>query len=216
MANRANADHNVAGGARSTLLFTMIALFVACCAPCLADSLPAGAIRVPLTRQSTSYTCGVAALQSVLGYWGDAHREDTLAKACKSNYKQGTAYQKLAGYSQSRGFKVEIHKNMTLEQLKSFLDKKLPVICLIQAWPERKVDFATDWEDGHYVVAIGYDTERIYFMDPSTLGNYTFIPTEEFSKRWHDTDGKEKLFNFGMVLSKGTAPFNHEEVKPLL
>lgn len=183
--------------------------------PSQAHSLPPGAIRVPLTRQATNYTCGVSALQSVLGYWGDAQREDTLAKACKSNHQQGTAYQRLANYSKSRGFKVAIHKNMTLDELKGLLDKKLPVICLIQAWPERKVDFATDWDDGHYVVAIGYDTERIYFMDPSTLGNYTFIATEEFAKRWHDTDGKERLFNFGMVLSKEKPPFNHEEVKPL-
>lgn len=194
------------------VIFTCVGAY---CPPSRANSLPPGAIRVPLTRQATSYTCGVCALQSVLGYWGDAQREDTLAKACKSNYQQGTAYQRLANYSESRGFKVAIHKNMTLDELKGLLDKKLPVICLIQAWPERKVDFTTDWEDGHYVVAIGYDTERIYFMDPSTLGNYTFIPTEEFTRRWHDTDGKEKLFNFGMVLSKESAPFNHDEVKPL-
>lgn len=32
---------------------------------------------------------------------------------------------------------------------------------------------------------IGYDLERFYFMDPSTLANYTYIPVQEFEDRWH-------------------------------
>lgn len=175
-------------------------------------TLPSNVIRVPLTRQATSYTCGVSALQSVLGYWGEAHREDELAKACKSNYQQGTAYQRIAKYAQSQGFKVDIRKQMKLQELKALLDQKLPVICLIQAWPERSVDYAKDWEDGHYVVAIGYDDSRMYFMDPSTLGNYTYIPTSQFEQRWHDTDGKERLFNFGMIISKERSNFDAESV----
>ena len=178
-------------------------------------SLPSSAIRVPLVRQSTPYTCGVAALQSVLAYFGDEHREGDLAKACKSNNQIGTAYTRIANYAQSRGFTVEISKDMKLADLKSALERKLPVICLIQAWPEREVNFAQDWQDGHYVVAIGYDAERIYFMDPSTLGHYAFIPTAEFLTRWHDTDGKEKLFNFGMIISRQSDTYNADEVKPL-
>lgn len=167
-------------------------------------SIPSKLIKVPLTRQATSYTCGVSALQSVLGYWGDEQREDVLATACKSDQNIGTAYRRIAGYARSHGYDVGIRKNMRLVDLKSVLDKKQPVICLIQAWPERKVNFEKDWEDGHYVVAIGYDATRIYFMDPSTLGHYTYIPTAEFEQRWHDTDGKEKLYNFGMIISKKT------------
>ncbi len=177
--------------------------------------MPEGLIRVPLTRQSTSYTCGVSALQSVLGYWGDEQREDVLSKACKSDKKIGTAYQRIADYARSRGFDVDIRKDMHLGDLKGLLDKRQPVICLIQAWPEREVNFSKDWDDGHYVVAVGYDSEKMYFMDPSTLGHYTFIPTAEFEQRWHDTDGKEKLFNFGMIISKNAAPYDGSEVKAL-
>ena len=35
-------------------------------------------IRVPLTRQATDYTCGVAALQSILYYYGQEFLEDDL------------------------------------------------------------------------------------------------------------------------------------------
>ncbi len=172
-------------------------------------------IRVPRTRQATPYTCGVSALQSVLAYWGDEHREDDLSKACKSDKNKGTAYRRIAEYAQSRGFEVDIRKDMHLADLKELLDKKQPVICLIQAWPERQVNYATDWEDGHYVVAIGYDADKMYFMDPSSLGHYTYIPTPQFEQRWHDTDGKEKLYNFGMVISKHAPTYDPEEIKLL-
>ncbi len=58
------------------------------------------------------------------------------------------------------------------------------------------------WNEGvrlvgpnHYAVAIGYDEKHIYFMDPSTLGHYTFIPIAEFLDRWHDMDGQVKLIS---------------------
>ncbi|MBX9691921.1 MAG: hypothetical protein K2Z81_06015, partial [Cyanobacteria bacterium] len=39
------------------------------------EKAPAKLIKVPLTRQSTDYTCGVAALQSVLAFFGEDIRE---------------------------------------------------------------------------------------------------------------------------------------------
>lgn len=97
---------------------------------------------------------------------------------------------------------------MTIADLKKTIDAGKPVICLIQAWADKAVDYSNDWEDGHYVVAIGHDSDNIYFMDPSTLSNYTFIPTKEFVNRWHDTDGKEKLVHFGLIIEKAKAKYN--------
>lgn len=167
-----------------------------------AISLPANLIRLPLTRQARSFTCGVSALQSVLAYYGEEIREDDLAKKLKSNYSEGTAYRNIAKYAESRGFHVDIHKDMTLADLKGIIDRKLPVIVLLQAWAGRPIDYRDAWTEGHYVVATGYDTKNIYFMDPSTLGNFAYIPEAEFVDRWHDTDGKEKLTHFGMVVTK--------------
>jgi hypothetical protein len=65
------------------------------------------------------------------------------------------------------------------------------------------------------VVAIGYDAKNMYFMDPATTGNYTYIPIPEFLTRWHDVDGHTRLRNFGMVISKGEPTFNYREIKPL-
>jgi hypothetical protein len=48
-----------------------------------------------------------------------------------------------------------------------------PMVCL-QAWSEDSdgLTWRERWEDGHYVVVIGYDNENLYFMDPSTLSLY--------------------------------------------
>jgi hypothetical protein len=54
-------------------------------------------------------------------------------------------------------------------------------------------------------------------MDPCTLGKYTFIPRDEFLRRWHDTDGKEKLTHFAMTLVKRSAKTTHDpdEIVPM-
>ena len=176
---------------------------------------PSNLIKIPMTRQSTDYTCGVAALQSVLMYFGDEYREDVLSKDLKADPEQGTAYKEIVRLAQSKGYKVDVFKNMTIDNLKRLIDSGKPVICLIQAWPEHKVEYETDWDDGHYAVAIGYDEKNVFFMDPSTLGNYTFIPIEEFLKRWHDTDSREKLEHFGMVVDKLAPTYDADAILKL-
>jgi len=162
-------------------------------------------IPVPRLRQASDYTCGVCALQAVLAYYGEDMREDELARALKATPRDGTRYQAIAVYGKKHGYKVEIKKNSTIAELETTIRNGLPAICLLQAWAEnksRQSDYSKNWEDGHYVVAVGFDKERIYFMDPSTTGNYAYVNRKDFLKRWHDTDGKERLNNFFMVLSK--------------
>jgi len=177
---------------------------------------PANLIKIPMTRQATDFTCGVAALQSVLMYFGDEILEAELCKDLKADPNEGTAYKEMMRLAKEKGYSVEVFTGMKIEDLKSLIDKGKPVICLVQAWPERQVDYANDWEDGHYAVAIGHDADNIFFMDPSTLGNYTYIPTREFLTRWHDTDTKVKLEHFGMVVEKPTKPtYNPDAIKKM-
>lgn len=173
-----------------------------------------GLIRVPLTRQATVYTCGVAALQSVLYHYGHEWREDQLMENLEVDPENGTLYRSMVEFVRSQGFRADVLTGMSLEYLKRSIDRKKPVIVLLQAWPDGPVDYARDWEDGHYAVAIGYDSERIYFMDPSTLGNYTYVPTGEFLKRWHDIDGVEPLHHFGMIIApeEETHTYDPEEI----
>ena len=176
--------------------------------PISPSKAPRNLITVPLVRQSTDFTCGVAALQSVFAYFGDDYREDQLAKELKAVPKTGTHYQEMMRLAKAKGYAVKVLKDMTINDLKKIIDEGKPVICLIQAWAEKAVDYSKDWQDGHYVIAIGHDADNVFFMDPSTLSNYTFIPTKEFVSRWHDTDGKEKLVHFGLIVEKSKPKYN--------
>ena len=172
-------------------------------------------IRIPLTRQATDYTCGIAALQSILYYWGEEFREDQLVEKLQPTPEDGTKYPRIVEFAKSLNFRVDIRTGMTLEDLKRLIDEKKPVILLIQAWPESPVDYTQDWDDGHYVIAVGYDSQNVYFMDPSTLGHYTFIPIKKFLDRWHDRDGQIVLNQFGMVITKDPAGeiYNPDKIK---
>jgi predicted double-glycine peptidase len=78
----------------------------------------------------------------------------------------------------------------TIRDLKLCLEAGCPVIVALQAWhgdvADPALDYSIEWDDGHYVVVCGMDDERVFFMDPSTLGNYTFLPINAFESRWHD------------------------------
>ena len=176
-------------------------------------------IRVPLTRQNANYTCGVAALQSILGYYNFDKRLDVLSAEVKPDQEKGTNYLNIASFAKSLGFDVNIRTNMTLDELKKYIDQKRPILLAIQAWADSKSSYSSNQnEDGHYVVAIGYDDKNFYFMDPSTLGHYTYIPAEEFVSRWHDYDSysNQTLLRFGMILTKPLAtPYDPGAITPL-
>lgn len=176
-------------------------------------------IRVPIMRQNENYTCGVTALQSILGYYGFDKRIDELSSMLKPDPENGTNYLSIAAYARSQGFDVSIRTEMALNELKGYINQNKPVLLAIQAWADSRSAYSLSQnEDGHYVVAIGYDDKNFYFMDPSTLGHYTYIPTEEFVSRWHDYDfyGKKVLNRFGMIITKSiTIPYDPNEIMRL-
>ncbi|MDH5401723.1 MAG: C39 family peptidase [Candidatus Heimdallarchaeota archaeon] len=166
-------------------------------------------IKVPLVRQSTNYTCGVAALQSVLGYYGYEKREDLLAKLVKCSSETGTPNWEMVNFAKSIDFDAFSTTDFGISNLEKTIDEGIPVIVAIQAWIEDKTkDWKEIWDSGHYVVTIGYDMDKFYFMDPSTLGRYTFIPRDEFIDRWHDIDQNNNIVNQLAVVIKNKHPYS--------
>jgi predicted double-glycine peptidase len=177
--------------------------------------------RLPLTPQSTPYTCGVASLQSVLAYYGEEWREDDLAQELKADPAEGTRYGELVRFARGIGLTAEVRQRMTIEDLTEAVEADHPVIVAIQAWSNKPRSYADDWEDGHYSVVIGIDDEKVYLMDPSTIGNYTFIPIPQFLDRWHDAeiglDGRmTRLVHLGIIFDKGKKlAYDPDALKPL-
>ncbi len=168
------------------------------------DHVP-GLIHVPITRQATEYTCGAAALASVL-YWIDPEfdfTEDKLARELKSDRVHGTRIADIESFAARKGLYVSWRDGWTLGDLEKSIKSGNPVLVLIQAYRSSpSVNWKDDWDDGHYVVVNGIDSRNVYMMDPSNRGSYTYIPREEFLDRWHDVDVHQKHYRFGMTISR--------------
>ena len=108
---------------------------------------------------------------------------------------------------------------MSMEQLESFIDSGMPVLVCMQAWEPSGTtieQYCNCSEAGHWVVIIGYDNQNVYMMDPSTHGNYAFVPREEFLARWHDRDEHREVIRYGMTFQAPTSPvYQPHEIKKM-
>ena len=156
-------------------------------------------LEFPELRQTFNYDCGASVLESVLVYYGENVREDYLVKNANTNKNDGIFVENIVKTFRSFHLKT-VHREMTLTDVKKYLRNHVPVVLVLQAWTDKeKVDWKHDWEDGHYVVAIGYDQEKIYFEDPSSFER-AYLTFEELRKRWHDIDvNGKKYYNYGIA-----------------
>lgn len=174
-------------------------------------------MEIPQTRQATPYTCGVAVVQSILAHNGFDYRQDVLEKKVGATEEDGTGPQAIIACLEEHGIGAAVARDMTLDQLRGHIDSGRPVICFLQAWNDDPAfDYSTGWDDGHYAVAIGYDAGRIYFMDPSTLANYTYIDNEEFLTRWHDGDATHRIHQAGIVVTNARSAYRKNAFLPML
>ena len=149
---------------------------------------------IPDVRQSTDYTCGAAALQAVLSYWGTDEREDRLAARLKSTPEAGTHPLEILRVAREFGLSAELREGLDLADLERALAGGTTVIVDLQAWRERDdIPWTETWDDGHYMVLLAMDAANLYFEDPSLLGARGKIPRAEFVDRWHDYEGEAPL-----------------------
>ncbi len=171
-------------------------------------------IRLPLLRQATDHTCGVATLQSILYYYGIEYREDRLA--AKLHAEDYARTDEIVRVAREEGLTVATRRNLTLPELRGYVDQAIPVMVCMQAWSDTPTleAYRNDWEDGHWVAVVGYDAANIYVMDPSTLGNYAYVPAEEFDARWHDYDDDitKPYLHFGITITGKPVTYDPEAI----
>lgn len=155
-------------------------------------------LNFPELRQTSDYDCGATVLQAVLAYYGREVSEEVVLKLAKTSKEEGTAISRILGTLEDFGLQFD-KKVMTNSDLKMYLDKKIPVIILLQAWREEKIDYARDFADGHWAVVIGYDNERIIFEDPYTFER-SFLTEKELSERWHGQEDGQVITNLGIAV----------------
>jgi ABC-type bacteriocin/lantibiotic exporter with double-glycine peptidase domain len=148
-------------------------------------------------RQSNGHSCGAASLRIVFRWFGHEHSEQSISRAAQTT-ASGTTPLKIAGVALRAGFNVSIQKEMNVEQLKDATDSGRLAIVAIQAWPNgkpEKIDWTTNWEDGHYVVVFAVDGKKVHIIDPATDEKVLYIDREEFEERWHDVDKFKRRWN---------------------
>ncbi|NCB53025.1 MAG: hypothetical protein EOM54_14295 [Clostridia bacterium] len=140
-------------------------------------------ISVPLCYQETEYTCGVTCVQSILARYGIYYRQSALGEILRAQPIFGTDVSSIIHFVQCLGMSASLAENMDTSDIIKYIDAGIPLILIIQAWPDDDIEYPYDWKDAHYIIACGYYDHGIYAMDPFTLGNYTYLPFAELLKR---------------------------------
>ena len=138
-------------------------------------------------QQTTEYTCGPAAVLTLLRYYKRNGDEMQLAREMITSSTTGTTPENMAGWLQGNGFVVAWGENGTLDLIRENLARKVPTLI---EW--------SDW-GGHWVVAVGYDTRNtasladdvIIFADPydrhdDLEDGINWFNAERFYYMWYD------------------------------
>ena len=176
--------------------------------------------RFPLltsTRQSTEYSCGASALQAVLSYWGKQVEEQELMQRLHTSPETGTYVGDIVRVAREFGFTAEVREDLTLPDLYVALKKGMPVIVCGQAWRSREHSDKSpqeDWEDDHYIVVLGVDSNYVYYQDPFAKRGNAFVSHQLFEESWHNVRGitssdKKKQIHLGVFISGSTPPRPH-------
>lgn len=96
------------GSTRKLMLFACAANGALAAPPTLTDVLGEDFrgkfLPVPLVRQSRNFTCGTAALQSMLGYFGEDFREVQLEKFLGTHPNHGTSVASIANFLKAMAY----------------------------------------------------------------------------------------------------------------
>lgn len=161
--------------------------------------------RFPKVLQETEFTCGAAVAQAILAYYGvRGVSEAEIATILHTDIEDGTHPGHLAGFFVNMGFDVRAGR-MTVAEVEQWVDQGVPVILDLQAWAEDpSVDYSVSLDNGHYVVAIGYDPYSLIVEDPYMVGGTRgYIPRKELDERWHGQAYNRRIDHFGIaVLSR--------------
>lgn len=153
-------------------------------------------IKVPYYRQKRDYFCGAASLQMLMSFFGKFKSQKELAKMTGLTLteikKNGINNEKMIEAARNSKFFVYVNSKSNLEEIKYYINLKLPVL----------VNYIEPSDDqGHFAVISGYNrfTKSLTLNDPWNGKNFKLDETV-FLARWHS--GFEKHGHWLMIISK--------------
>lgn len=126
--------------------------------------------------QTTQFTCGAAAVASVLRYFGEMADEKMCAQCMGTNPVIGTKPEDMIRYFKHRGFKSWGNTNVPFEEILGRL--RLGKVTLV------------DWNDygGHWCTVVAYSPLKhaIVLADPARPRSlFAAHSVEQFKEHWH-------------------------------
>jgi predicted double-glycine peptidase len=163
-------------------------------------------LEFPELRQIYNYDCGACAATSVLAYYGFDVREEAVWGLADIT-KDGTDPSGILRVFEHFKLATIAYCGMDPNRIRQAIDRGYPVILDIQAWRDNdSIEWATDWNDGHFVCAIGYDSARLIFEDPASYKR-TWLTDGELLTRWRDKDVNGNEFVQWGCIVLGTPKF---------
>lgn len=140
--------------------------------------------------QTDDSRCGPAVVKMVLDYYGIDATEDDLCPKLQHTYDLGCKNSDIERVFKEYGLKVHPKENGTIEDLKYWIDKKVPVIVdWLTPGVERDDMFMPN---GHASIVIGVNKDNIKLLDPEH-GKVRTIPHKEFMRVWFDWEKTEEI-----------------------
>jgi len=163
------------------------------------EKIIANILDFPHILQPNEYSCGAACVQSILWYYGDREKNEyELESMLQADPREWIVSKNILKFFKKKKFKLDA-REMTLNDVETYINTWIPVMVLLQARSRKKVNYTTWWDNGHFSVVIWYSKEYLLFSDPlSTTPCY--LLKKEFLARWHDVDGKTKVHNYGIAV----------------
>ena len=139
-------------------------------------------MNVPFHKQTTDYMCAPTVIQMIFEYFGKHEKQETLAKDLKSSPERGTSHVEMVRCVREYGFKCYAKTGSSIDDIRHFLDQKIPVI----------VNYIEPCDEtGHYAIAVEANDTELFLNDPWN-GERFRIGISEFEKRWQNSTGRSK------------------------
>lgn len=132
----------------------------------------------------------------LLEYFGIFRTQRTLIKQAKTTKSNGTSRKNLVLAYKKFGLKTKVIFPSDLNDIKTFLKKKIPVIVSY---------LELDGDQEHYSIVIGMTKKELIFQDP-WLGSKYRIDQNNFLLRWHNQDRLKKYRGWMLAVYQPKKP----------
>jgi hypothetical protein len=132
--------------------------------------------------QGSSNACGTASLAMIMGYFGKPTSYETIDRQARRT-DFGATPGPLIEYAREHGLNAEGYQNGSWDEMKSFIERGIPVQALINTEANGKP------KNGHFLDVVGFRTdasghEQILVRNSAHGGGIEAMSREDFENKW--------------------------------